>query len=470
MRRTMNIVFNTIATLLQICFDFILSVFPAERKTEFDADFLSPGEILNRFNKGFSINGKSLCLDDSFKNILVLGQTGSGKSTCVSIPTCLKMIGTASLCINDPSGEIAANVSGAFKQAGYEVKIINYMKPECGGYNPLHRIKTKSDIYKVSEQIVFTSLGRGKDLFWNISATNCLNIFIELACSLPEEYKTMHSVVSLLNTYSYDPTSTDRLILQSNIPSLIKEYKVFNSYDPKVIQNIIATVKAATKVFQDPKVALTTAYDTVSFENCRKVPTVIFFNNNVTAMKYYGVITSIFFEQFFAEILSRIPSKRELPVFFVIDEASSLFLSSLQITVANIRKVRAGVMSIFQSYHQISSLYGIDEAKALKENCYSTVFLPGQPLDVSKEISACLGSFEFLDEQNIKRTRLLLTPDEVHQLDDCLLLCGNRRAVKLPMRPFFKDFTLKRLSQIPPYIPANVLPFDTPPEIKYDTQ
>lgn len=458
MTEILNTVFLVISNLLEWIFNFISSIFPQERKTIYDADFLPSSELLSSFNKGFSINGKSLTLETSYKNVLVTGQTGSGKSTCISIPSCLKMIGNASLCINDPSGEIAENVSGAFKRAGYDVQIINYTKPEYGGYNPLKRIKTKSDISKISELIIFNALGRGKDPFWNISATNCLSIFIELVCTLAEEQKTMHTVVSLINTYTYNPEQIDSLIVRAKNAALLSEYKVFNSYDSKIVQGIIASIKAALKIFSDPQVALATSYDSVSFEHCRKKPTIIFFNNNVTSMKYYGLITAIFFEQFFAEILSRIPDKKELPVFFLIDEAASLYLSSLQITIANIRKVRAGIMAIFQSYHQIVNLYGAENAKSIVENCFTAVYLPGQPLDVSRDISATLGSFEFEDEHGHRHTRLLLTPDEVRQLDESLLLCGNRRAIKLPMKFFYKNYSLRSLSQISPFVPGNKLP------------
>jgi type IV secretion system protein VirD4 len=451
---------NTISFLLdgvEILSDGLSSLFTEEKKTEYDAGFLSASQLLSKFNKGISICGRSLNAETSFRGVLVYGQVGAGKSVCVSIPTCLKLIGRGSVCINDPSGEIFNTTCGAFKRAGYDTKIINYLKPQYGGYNPLHRIKTRADIYKVSEQIIFSSLGRGKDPFWNISATNCLNIFIELALSLKQQFRNMKTVVFLLNVYSYDPQTIDRLILRTN-ESLIMEYKVFNSFDPKVIQNILATVKAATKIFTDPDVQMTTSYDSVSFENCRNTPTVIYFNNSIADMEYYGLITGIFFEQFFSEIFSHPPNDIGLPIYFILDEASSLYLKSIQKTASNIRKWRASLLIIFQSYQQAVSLYGESDARALKEICATTVYLPGQPLNVSKEISATLGSFQYEDEDKVKRTRLLLTPDEVHQLEHCLVLSGNRRAVRLPMRPFFKNFTLNQLSTIPPYVPTNQLP------------
>ncbi|MBY0481745.1 MAG: type IV secretory system conjugative DNA transfer family protein [Chitinophagaceae bacterium] len=460
-----NAIVGTFASFLQGIFDFLLSLFPQERNTEYNADFLPASELMSRFNKGFHINGKSLSLLDSFKNLLVTGQTGSGKSSCILIPSCLTMRKHVSMCINDPSGELAKAVSGTLHNSGHNVIIINYEKPEMGGFNPLHRIKNKSDIQRTAELIIFTSLGKGgKDPFWNFSASSGLAIFIEIACSLPKENCHMYQVVQLINVFSFNPSKIDPLVVKAsaNNSSLLMEYKAFISNDPKVLKNIIVTIKSAIQIFTNPSVALTTSYDTVNFENCRKNLTTIFFNNSVISQRYYAPITSLFFQQFFEEVLTRIPENNELPIMFLLDEASSLYISDLPIVCANIRKARCGLMAIFQSFSQIRSLYNNDNAKSIQENCFTNVLLPGVPIDVAKEISATLGSFQYEDETG-KHTRLLLTPDEVHQLDDALILCGNRKAIKLPMKPFYENFRMRSLTSAPPCLPKNNLPFTTPP-------
>lgn len=115
--------------------------------------------------------------------------------------------------------------------------------------------------------------------------------------------------------------------------------------------------------------------------------------------------------------------------------------------------------------HQLSSLYGIDNAKAIRENCFTNVLLPGQPIDICKEISATLGSFDISDKKGT-RSHLLLSPDQVHRLDEALVLCGNYSAIKLPMKPYYEDYSLTALTNIEPYIPHNHLPFSEPPTIK----
>ncbi|MBK7763316.1 MAG: type IV secretory system conjugative DNA transfer family protein [Bacteroidetes bacterium] len=62
----------------------------------------------------------------------------------------------------------------------------------------------------------------------------------------------------------------------------------------------------------------------------RHEKTALFVRSNVNQMKYFGPLSSIFFEQFFDSIMKEIPSKDALPIFFLLDESSSLFLQYSQ--------------------------------------------------------------------------------------------------------------------------------------------
>ncbi len=465
MIQAINTVFGTLTTFLEWVFSRLYSLFPDEQNIEHTASFLPASELLNKYNKGFSINGRALDLQTSFKNVLITGMTGSGKSTCVLIPSCLNLRKHSSLCINDPSGELAAAVSGILHKDGMDVTIINYEKPEFGGYNPLHRVRTRSEMRRLAETIIYTSLGNGgKDKFWNMSAAGLLSVLIEIVCTFEERYRHMYQVVQLLHVFSFDPAKIDKLVVKCNSPLLLLEYKSIISNDSKVLKSIVVTVTAATQIFSDPSVALTTSYDTVQFENMRKKRTAIFFSNSVSRMRYYAPVTSLFFQQLMDEILSTMPQKNDLPIMGLIDEASSLYISDLNIVCSNVRKTNCGLLLMFQSTHQIASLYGNDNAKAIRENCFTNVLLPGQPIDVCKEVSSLLGSFDFTDEKG-SHSRSLLSPDEVHRLEDSLVMCGNYSAIRLPMKPYYEDYALTALTNISPFIPENNLPFTEPPTI-----
>jgi len=452
-------------------FGVIDACFSRDKKTEYTANFLPAGEVLSKQHKGFCLTGtRSLTIEASFQNCLCLGGSGSGKSSRVLIPSILKMAGASSLVINDPSGELFHKTSGALLQAGYKVKTINYSQPECSeGFNPLERAKTLSDIQKISKLVILNSLGQGKDPFWNLSAEALISLFCRyLVHHCAPEFRTMHNVLYLINSFGTPSAKKiDPLIVKTQDKGLIADYKAFVGYDPKVLMNIIATCRAALNIFNDPAVAKVTAHDTVDFKVFRHEKTALFINNSVNDMRYYSAITAIFLEQFFAEVMSRIPGN-ELPIFFLIDEASSTYFSSLNVVISNIRKAKAGILQIYQSASQIVDLYGQSIAKAITENSYAKVYMSGQPITVAQELEQTLGKFEYRDEKEVRHIRSLMTADEIRQLDESLILCGNKPAIKAKMKPYYEQSKLRRLSELPPFQPTNKLPFDTPPLIQLD--
>lgn len=184
-------------------------------------------------------------------------------------------------------------------------------------------------------------------------------------------------------------------------------------------------------------------------------------------MRYYSLITSIFLEQFFTEIMSRIPGK-ELPIFFLVDEASSLYFGNLNVTVSNIRKHKAGILQIYQSSSQLVDLYGQAISKAVTENSYAKVYMSGQPITVAQELERTLGQFEYRDEKDVRHIRPLMTADEIRLMDEALILCGNKPAIRAKMVPYYEQAKLRKLSALPLVQPANKLPFDVPPLINLD--
>jgi type IV secretion system protein VirD4 len=468
MIQALNTLFGVIVNILGSVCNFLISLFGEQRKTTFNANFLPSYEILSSYNKGFCITGsRSMTIEDSFKNVLILGSTGAFKSSGILIPSILKMRDYSSLVINDPSGELLQRTSGALLKAGYLIQTINYSSPDLSeGYNPLLRAKTASDVQKISKMIVRNALGAGgKDPFWNLSAEGVCNLFTKYIVNhTPEEYHTLNNVYLIISKFSYAPDKIDKLFVRAKDQALLSEYKSLIAYGDKTLASIIATCRTALSLFAtDPQVALVTSHDTIDFSEFRKQKVALFINNSVNDMRYYSLITSIFLEQFFAETMSHIPGKNELPIFFLLDEASSLYFSSLQITISNIRKYKAGILQIYQSASQIVDLYGQAVARAITENCFARVYMAGQPIHIAQELEATLGKWEFQNDKNVRQLRSLMTADEIHQTKDSIILCGNNPAIKTPVVPYFKQFNLKRLTELPPYLPKTTLPFDTPP-------
>src|SRR4030095_6568799 len=128
------------------------------------------------------------------------------------------------------------------------------------------------------------------------------------------------------------------------------------------------------KIFSDETVARVTSFDSINMESFRKKPVALFIQNSVAEQRYFSVLTSLFFEQFFSYLMSGFPSEKDQDVFLLIDESSSLNLPTLPLAVANVRKHRAGIMLLAQDFAQIVHHYGRYDADAIKSNCFAQMY------------------------------------------------------------------------------------------------
>jgi type IV secretion system protein VirD4 len=456
------LVFQLIETLFKFVFEMLEKLYydiPGRNKV-YNASFVSERDILSIRNKGFCLTGRRcMSVKDSYQNALIIGGTGTGKSSIVLIPSLYQM--ESSFIVHDPSGELHSKTSGALSENDVAVRVLNFANPSVSvGYNPLSRIQTTSDVQKIASMLVESAFGgKGKDPFWNSQAVALIAILIGVLRKVEDKYLNLYNVRQLLNMLGGDPEAVDGLFSRVADDQLFGEYKAFLAYDEKVVNGVIATAKAALNIFSDPAVASVTAFDDLDFEEFRNKRVALFIQNSVADQKYYSVLTSIFFEQLFAYILSRFPGKNENDIFLLIDEASSLNLPTLPLAVANVRKHRAGIMLLLQDYNQLIHQYGRHDAESIRSNCFAKMYFTGQSLETSKDLESILGKFEFVDEKENKVVRPLMTNDEIRTMkaDRALIICGNQLPVMAKLRPYYKNRRFRELSEIPPLVHQGIL-------------
>lgn len=444
-----------IESILKTIFEALESLINgmSSRQNEYKADFISEGTLLSSWNHGFCLTGnKNLTEKYSFQNSLIIGGTGTGKSSVVLIPSLYSMKG--SFVVHDPSGELYEKSAGYLKQKGYEIKILNFANPEISSnYNPLSRAQNSTDIQKVASMLIENSLGKGKgDVFWNNLAIALIAMLIQVLKTQPEEYQNLPNVLNLLNLMGANPESVDALFSRNANEKLFNEYKSFLAADTKVISGVISTCKSVLQTFNDENICKVTSSDNISFEEFRNKLTVLFIQNSVADQKYYSTLTSIFFEQLFSYTLSRFPKENEQNLYYLIDECSSLMLPTLPLAMANIRKHRGGIMLLIQTYSQVEFQYGKQNAEAIRSNSFAKLYFTGQSLETAKELEQILGKYEFKDKDDKKQIRSLMTSDEIRTMpiDRAILICGHHPPIKAKLHPYYKSYKFKKYSQIPP--------------------
>ena len=448
-----DITISIIEGTLKTGFEILDSALNSSKNHEYKADFASPGSLLSSWNYGFCLTGsKNLTAKDSFQNSLVIGGTGTGKSSVVLIPSLFTMKG--SFIIHDPSGELFQKSAGYLQQKGYDIKVLNFAHPEISSnYNPLARTRNSSDIQKVASMLVQNSLGTGKaDPFWNNLGISLLTMLIQILKTQGEEFQNLFNVRCLLNAMGGNSEQVDKLFSEHADEKLFSEYKAFLAYDDKVTSGVTATCKSALTIFNDENVGAVTSTDNINFEDFRKKPTALYIQNSVADQKYYSVLTSLFFEQLFSYTLSRFPKDIEQNIFFLIDECSSLHLPTLPLATANVRKHRAGIMLIIQDFNQLVHHYGKFESDSIRANCFAKLYFTGQSLETATELEKILGKFEYRDKEEKKVVRSLMTNDEIRTMKEnrAILVCGHHLPVKTRLNPYYKSFVFRNFSSTPP--------------------
>lgn len=421
----------------------------------FHASFGKEKPLLSLRNKGFALGSKKCISKElSFRNMLVIGQTGAGKSANIFQPSIYRLAGhkdAGSLIIHDPSGSLFEASAGYLARTGYDVRILNFGDAKRSiGYNPIVRTNTLAQINRIASMLVQNSLNSSADNFWNLQAVNLLSLVIRLVKYSEVKDQTFFKVRQLLIRFSSDENAMDHWVEKIEDQSICHEYKSFQSFDEKLRVGIIATALSALQIFSDDQVVKVTAYDSLSLDIFRIKKTALFITNPVSDQGYLAPLTSIFFEQLFGKLL-KMPRPCHLDIFCLIDEAGILQIpgTTLVNTLTNIRKYRAGIALGIQDIGQLAR-FGRGLQQTILTNCYTQVYFTGQGLETARNLEETLGKTEYQDEEGRKLIRPLMTLNQIRTMpkDHVLVLAGHHAPVLTRVTPFYRYKPFKIYSQL----------------------
>ena len=411
----------------------------------YQARFAKSNLVLSRFGKGFCLTGtQNLSVDSSFRNSLVVGGTGTGKSSVALIPSILTMCDrTCSFVIHDPSGELLTTTGKYLAKQGYEVKVLRYDRHDMSaGYNPLARIRYDHDITLVAHTLITSGLGNesSKDSFWENQGERLLSFLIRLVLHQDREYRHLPQVLRYLNHLQAHPQVIRELVTRTKNESLKLELDTFLNMEGKILNGVIATVQASLKYIGDSGIQRIMSHDTIELEMLRYRPTAIFIQNPIMTQKAFAPITSIFFTQLFEALITRLPEAHELNVFLLIDEASS-FKVSWPLYLANVRKYRVGVLLALQSIETLKEQFSQHEAETILANSYTKLYFTNPPLNTALKLSQTLGTCLIADENGFAERRPLMTPQEIMQMPahHGLLFAGNHPGMLVELKPYYRS-------------------------------
>ena len=397
-------------------------------------------------------------------NVLVVGGSGSGKSASYSIPNACQLLG--SYVFTDPKGELYDKTAGYLKAHGYDIKVLNLVKPQnSDGYNPLMHISSEIDVDVIANTIVKgqkTGDG-GSDPFWDDSAEMLLKALIYyLMATRPEEEQNLASCAELVRAANAKGGSNLLTELISKLPydhPARMNYKSIEIAPEKTYSSILSTLQSKLGKFDSKEIAELTSTDTIDFEEIGNKKTAVYVISSDTHAAYDFLLT-IFFSQMIQQLYNYADDnggKLKVPTYFILDEFANIGKIpdfDKKISTSRSRKISFSV--ILQNLDQLEAIYE-KSYETIIGNCDTHVFLGSNSYKTVEYFSKALGEKTIerdsisinRDRQYFKTgqstsdqvmARALMTPDELRRMDNdlCIIFEKGIKPVKANKFYYFK--------------------------------
>jgi len=436
-----------------------------EPKQLYNATFGDPSEILDERNTGFSISGKmQISKSLSFSNAAIIGPTGTGKTSVNAICTCLNTK-NCSLIIHDPPGQLIEKVGADFVKRGINVYVYDPSDPDHSiSINSLDDIKEQSDVNKISTHLMSQTEGSRTDDFWRLASINATRTILSLLLLQPKQYRNIANLKYLFDVFAGDPKLIHPLAAKSP-EKLYSEYRALVAGNDKTLKSILMTVSSNLNLWGDDAICKVTANTTIDFNEFRRTPSVLFIKNSTFNARYVQPLISLTLESMFRKFMDKLPGKNDLPIFFLIDEAATLRLPSLDQVCANNRKFSVGLMLLFQNLAQVYNNFSQDAATTILSNCRSKLFYSPGDMRTANDLAEILGKRMAVNSKGDEIVTDLMHAQDIRMLDrnEALFVTGNHKPYKLKLTPYYANPMLRKRTEGEPFVYNNPNPIKTVP-------
>lgn len=472
-----NYILKTYLNTLIILFGiYLFSIFKnSESKDEYEdiehgsSDWADDREIYSKFTtkKGIILAEKiAIDMDTKIKgnkNVLVVGNSGSGKSAGFVKPNVTEDLG--SFVFTDPKGELFDYSAKYFESQGYDIKVLNLKNPKnSDGYNPLINVKTDIDLDIVARTIVLGQTeGSTDDPYFTDNAQVLLKALIRfLKETRPETEQNLTSCASLVRSTNASSSSQNMLLnLMQILPEdhlARKDYESVSLATDKAFSSIASTLQSLLSKFETPDIAALTSTNTIDFASIGRKKTALYVISSDTNSTFDFLLT-IFFSQMLDKLYEEADNNGgslNIPVVFFLDEFANIGkIPDFDRKIATSRSRKISFNVILQNLEQLENIYG-NSYETIVGNCDTHLFLGSTSAKTLEYFSKALGektikiSHKNKDGEedggkDQKLGRYLMTPDEIRRLpyDECLIFSSGIKPIKTKKCFFFNHKELQ---------------------------
>lgn len=333
-------------------------------------------------------------------NILLVGSSGSGKTTTYVKPSIL-LRNNESFIVADSKRSLCEDLGPSLRKNGYKILNVDFtdIRRSCG-YNPLNFIRFDPERQCYNEQDIMTAAAciiptqSEKEPFWEMSARTYLESMISYileAC--PRAEHNLSTVVTLF--YEMGTGRFKRLFqeLQEINPDsfAVSRYQLFSGSEraERMYESIRAFIANSISVFAfDGARKLATNPNQIDFAELGKSKTAVFINTSETD-RSMDALASLFYTQaihVLYDLADHNPNhKLNVPVRIYLDDFTSSGTIPDFSKIASTARSRGLTLSvIIQSISQLDTAYGPTDARSVLQNMDSSIYLGGTDVETAK--------------------------------------------------------------------------------------
>lgn len=407
--------------------------YPFKMKT---AHFIPVEHRYYKDGGGYCINGLlHTAQEDIYGHLLLVGATGSGKSSKILIPSLLNI--DHSMIVHDPHGELHTITHKYLRLKDFDVQILSFSEVYAS-FNPLQHIDPEKDIHFLSHLIV--TAGKEIDLkeaHWSERATELIATIMHFVYQTIEE-PTLLNILDILMDAKINPKELEKQFIKNKIDNFyLKKFLAFTIDKTSELSGIFSTAIRALNSFGIPSIANVISNNTLYPKKLRERKTAIFIQTDPTRKDLYKKPISLFIELLWLNTQHHVTDE-DLSISFLIDEADSLYLPTLPSLLTQVRKFRISLLVAIQSHGQLKSTY--KDYQTIIENTKTHIYLGSQNHETATRLEQALGKIEGSDEHLAPREKLRMLDH-----DEALILAHGEAPMFTTTIPYFQNQELLAL-------------------------